>query len=231
MKVTPTRACPSRRRRCRRRSGWRNCARTARSSATGSRGTLTIKQFDLPPQLFYDLLSAFEQDIMKRRYANFAEVLDYCVRSANPVGRLVLLLHGYRDGQRFAWSDAICTALQLANFWQDVAVDLVKDRIYLPEDDRQRFNVSEEQLFALTVTPAYRELLKFQVDRAQKIFDEGKPLPKSLRGLLSLEISLTWHGGTTILQKIRCQNYDTLTKRPKLTKWDLPALLLKGLFR
>ncbi|MDR1190296.1 MAG: squalene synthase HpnC [Verrucomicrobiales bacterium] len=190
---------------------------------------LTMAKFDLPHSLFHDLLSAFEQDIVKRRYANFAEVLDYCVRSANPIGRLVLLLHGYRDERRFVWSDHICTALQLANFWQDVAVDLVKDRIYLPQDEREKFTVSEAQLFALDATPGFRDLLKFQVRRTQEIFDQGKPLAASLRGLFSLEISLTWHGGTTILQKIRRQNYDTLTLRPKLTKWDALPLLAKAL--
>ncbi|MDR1145310.1 MAG: squalene synthase HpnC [Verrucomicrobiales bacterium] len=190
---------------------------------------LTMEKFDLPRQLFYDLLSAFEQDIVKRRYASFSEVLDYCVRSANPVGRLVLLLHGYRDEERFAWSDHICTALQLANFWQDVAVDLVKDRIYLPQDEQAQFTVSEAQLFANQATPAYRELLKFQVDRTQTIFNAGKPLAASLRGLFSLEISLTWHGGATILQKIRRQHYDTLTRRPKLTKLDALPLLLRAL--
>ncbi|MDR0532998.1 MAG: squalene synthase HpnC [Verrucomicrobiales bacterium] len=190
----------------------------------------TIAKFELPHSLFYDLLSAFEQDIVKRRYANFTEVMDYCRRSANPVGRLVLLLHGYRDEERFEWSDHICTALQLANFWQDVAVDLVKDRIYLPQDDLKKFAVSESQLFALDASPAYRDLLKFQVDRAQEIFEQGKSLAASLRQFLfSLEISLTWHGGTTILQKIRRQNYDTLTKRPKLTKWDALPLLCKSL--
>jgi phytoene synthase len=189
----------------------------------------TIEKFQLPHSLFYDLLSAFEQDIVKRRYANFDEVMDYCRRSANPVGRLVLLLHGYRDEKRFTWSDHICTALQLANFWQDVAVDLVKDRIYLPQDDQQKFAVSEEQLFTNIATPACRDLLKFQVDRTQQIFNQGKPLAASLRGLFSLEISLTWHGGATILQKIRRLNYDTLSKRPKLTKWDALPLLAKAL--
>ena len=189
----------------------------------------TIGEFDLPHSLFYDLLSAFEQDISKRRYANFAEVEDYCRRSANPVGRLVLLLHGHREPEFHTWSDRICTALQLANFWQDVAVDLVKDRIYLPQDEMDRFNVSELQLFTNIATPDYRELLKFQVGRTQQIFDEGKPLTANLRGMLGLEIRLTWQGGTTILQKIRRQNYDTLAKRPKLTKWDVPLLLIKSL--
>ncbi len=191
----------------------------------------TAAQFDLPHSLFYDLLSAFEQDIVKRRYENFDEIKDYCRRSANPIGRLVLLLHGYREPQLHKWSDAICTALQLANFWQDVSVDLGKDRIYIPADDRQRFGVSEEYLFAGKATAGFRDCIKFQVDRTQSIFDEGEPLPRALGRKLSLEIRLTWLGGTTILKKIRHQNYDTLSKRPKLTLGDalylVPLSLIK----
>jgi phytoene synthase len=190
---------------------------------------ITIEKFRLPHSLFYDLLSAFEQDVVKRRYVDFDEVMDYCRRSANPVGRLVLLLHGYCDEERFAWSDHICTGLQLANFWQDVAVDLAKDRIYLPQDDLRRFAVGEEQLFANVATPACRDLLRFEVDRTEQIFNLGRPLVASLRGLFSLEISLTWHGGVTILQKVRRLNYDTLSRRPRLTKWDVLPLLARGL--
>lgn len=189
----------------------------------------TIRELNLPLNLFTDLLSAFRQDVVKRRYADFAEVLDYCRRSANPIGRLVLLLHAVRDEERHLLSDHICTALQLANFWQDVNVDLEKDRIYLPEDDRNRFGVTEADLFARHATPNYRELLKFQVDRTQEIFDQGKPLPKKLRGLLRLEIRLTWLGGTTILRKIEAQNYDTLGRRPKLGRADMALLFGRAL--
>src|SRR5277367_3418028 len=132
----------------------------------------TIRELDLPRGLFTDLLSAFKQDVVKRRYANFAEVLDYCRRSANPVGRLVLLLHGHREEELHLLADHICTGLQLANFWQDVGVDLEKDRIYLPEDDRAAHSVTEEQLFARRFHDNYRRLLKFQVDRTQGIFDQ-----------------------------------------------------------
>jgi phytoene synthase len=189
----------------------------------------TIRRLDLPMHLFTDLLSAFRQDVVKRRYANFPEVLDYCRRSANPVGRLVLLLHGHRDESEHLLADHICTGLQLANFWQDVSVDLEKDRIYLPEDDRVTYGVTEEQLAARRTDDHYRQLLKFQVDRAQDIFDQGAPLTKKLRGLLRLEIRLTWLGGTSILRKIEALQYDTLNHRPKVSKADFALLFLKAL--
>jgi len=189
----------------------------------------TIRVLNLPTSLFTDLLSAFRQDVVKTRYANFPEVLDYCRRSANPVGRLVLLLHGQRDEELHKLADHICTGLQLANFWQDVAVDLEKDRIYLPEDERNKYEVSESQLFARGFDEKYQRLLKFQVDRTQEIFDRGAPLTKKLHGMLRLEIRLTWLGGTTILRKIEAQNYDTLNHRPKLRKTDFAWLFAKAL--
>ena len=189
----------------------------------------TIRHLDLPLNLFTDLLSAFKQDVVKRRYANFAEVLDYCRRSANPVGRLVLLLHGQRDEELHRLADHICTGLQLANFWQDVGVDLEKDRMYLPEDDRKQHGVSEDVLFARLASENFRQLIKFQVARTQAIFDQGAPLTKKLRGLLRLEIRLTWLGGTTILRKIEALKYDTLNHRPTVGKADLAALFLKAL--
>jgi phytoene synthase len=189
----------------------------------------TIRELDLPLNLFTDLLSAFKQDVVKRRYANFAEVLDYCRRSANPVGRLVLLLHGKREEELHLLADHICTGLQLANFWQDVGVDLEKDRIYLPEDDRKKYGVIEDVLFARLMTDHYRKLLAFQVVRTQEIFDRGAPLTKKLRGLLRLEIRLTWLGGTQILRKIEALNYDTLNHRPTVGKADMAVLFLKAL--
>jgi phytoene synthase len=189
----------------------------------------TIRELDLPRSLFTDLLSAFKQDVVKRRYADFAEVLDYCRRSANPVGRLVLLLHGIRDEALHVLSDRICTALQLANFWQDVGVDLDKDRIYLPRDERDKFGVTENTLLARQAGDAYRQLLKFQVGRTQQIFDEGRPLSRKLRGLLRLEIRLTWLGGTTILRKIEALDYDTLNHRPTVGKADMLFLLGRAL--
>ncbi|MEZ0296460.1 MAG: squalene synthase HpnC [Candidatus Methylacidiphilales bacterium] len=188
----------------------------------------TIAELDLPLSLFTDLLSAFKQDVVKRRYADFDEVLDYCRRSANPIGRLVLLLHGLRDPHLHELSDHICTGLQLANFWQDVSVDLIKDRVYLPLNEQARFGVSEEDLFARRPTREFRQLLAFQVERTQRIFEAGEGLSALLPGGLRWEIRLTWLGGTTILNMIRDQDYDTLSKRPKLRKINVIPLLFQA---
>jgi squalene synthase HpnC len=189
----------------------------------------SIQKLKLSPTLFTDLLSAFKQDVVKRRYDNFDQVLDYCRRSANPVGRLVLHLHGYHDPLKLAWSDHICTALQLANFWQDVSVDLLKDRIYLPLEDLQKFGLTEKELFEKKEDESYQKLLRFQVDRAQSIFDQGAPLYQSLPFPLWWEIKFTWQGGTAILQKIRELDYKTLTTRPKLSKVDFFQLAFRSL--
>jgi len=189
----------------------------------------TIHELELPMGLFTDLLSAFKQDVVKSRYADFDEVLDYCRRSANPVGRLVLLLHGVRGEEYAMLADHICTGLQLANFWQDVGVDLEKDRIYLPADDRKTYGVTEEALFAHRADEHYRKLIAFQVVRTQTIFNRGERLTKKLRGLLRLEIRLTWLGGTKILRKIEALKFDTLNHRPKVGKIDMAALFLKAL--
>jgi phytoene synthase len=187
----------------------------------------TMQSLDLPSSLFTDLISAFQQDCVKRRYTDHAEVLDYCRRSANPIGRLVLYLNGFRDSTRLTLSDHICTGLQLANFWQDVAVDIKKDRIYLPENERAAFGVSEDQLADRRCTPEFRRLLRLQVERTRAIFAAGEALPGLLPGLLKWEIRLTWLGGSAILDKIEWQNFDSLSARPRLTKVDLLPLMLQ----
>ena len=189
----------------------------------------TIEKCSLPPQLFRDLLSAFEQDIVKRRYEDYDEVLNYCTRSANPVGRLVLHIHGFHDEKLHRMSDHICTALQLANFWQDVSVDLGKDRIYIPIRNMQRNGVTEDDLFAGHMTEGYMHCMQDMVERAWTQFRSGRDLPRYLNFPLSMEIRLTWLGGTTILKKIEQQNFNTLDQRPKLRKRDLPLLLLYAL--
>ena len=188
----------------------------------------TKAELALPDSLFLDLLSAFEQDIVKRRYADFAEVLDYCRRSANPIGRLVLLIHGRRETELAQLSDHICTALQLANFWQDVSVDLGKDRIYIPQIDLRRFGVSEEDLFAGQATPNFRNCLRYQSERAWDLFRQGESLPRLLARPLSWEIRLTWLGGTEILRKIEKSNFDTLSRRPTVSKIDFLRLGLQA---
>ena len=188
----------------------------------------TIREFDIPVSLFTDLVSAFAQDVVKKRYADYAELYDYCRRSANPVGRLVLILHGFRDDERFAQSDAICTALQLANFWQDMSVDRSKNRIYIPQEEWGA--LTEEDFFAPRASEAVRSCVCAQVMRTEELFKRGELLPKSLPFPLSLEIRVTLAGGRGILQKIIAQKFDTLSRRPKLGKRDKIKLLLSSIF-
>lgn len=188
----------------------------------------TIKELQLPRALFNDLLAAFKQDVVKRRYADFAEVLDYCTRSANPVGRLILLLFDYRDERLHQLSDHICTGLQLANFWQDVAVDIGKDRVYLPQDEMARFGVSVDDLRASRFSAEYAALLKFQVARTRELFARGRALPELVRGRLKFELRLTWHGGMRILEQIEVCGYDTLRQRPAISTADKLRLLARA---
>lgn len=187
----------------------------------------TIRKFSIPAQLFRDLISAFVQDVEKKRYADFDELLDYCRRSANPVGRLVLLLHGFNDDERFKLSDNICTALQLANFWQDMSVDKLKNRIYIPQSDWNGANESE--IFAEKAGERVKKIVEFQVRRTREIFDNGQKLPSILPFPLSLEIKATIAGGRAILDKIEAQNFDTLSKRPSFGKFDKVKILLRAL--
>lgn len=189
----------------------------------------TFEELDLPKRPFDDLLSAFLQDTEKRRYATYAELADYCRRSADPVGRIVLMVHGYRDEELFRYSDAICTALQLANFWQDVSVDLKKDRVYIPEEDFKAHNYSEADLRMGVVNENFKNLMKFQVARTRALFEQGRPLPARLKFPLSWEIRLTWLGGCEVLRKIRKQGFDTLTARPSLKKREWIPLVVRAL--
>lgn len=189
----------------------------------------TVKELNLPIKLLSDLLSAFRQDVVKRRYADFDEVLDYCTRSANPVGRLILLLFNYRDERLHQLSDHICTALQLANFWQDVSVDIRKDRIYLPQDEMAQFGVTIDELRANRFSDRYAALLKFQVERTWDIFRRGRPLPEAVSGRLKFELRLTWFGGTRILERIEELAYDTLNRRPTVSTFDKLRLLMRTL--
>jgi squalene synthase HpnC len=189
----------------------------------------TLRELDLPKRPFDDLLSAFLQDTEKSRYATFDEVLDYCRRSANPVGRIVLMIHGYRDEELFRYSDAICTALQLANFWQDVSVDLLKDRVYIPEEDFKTHGYSEADLRMGVYNERFKSLMKFEVCRARALFEQGRPLASKLCWPLSLEIRLTWLGGRQILKLIHRLDFDVLRSRPALRKRDWIPLLARAL--
>ena len=191
----------------------------------------TIQRHKLPMAPFDDLIRAFVQDQTVTRYADWDGVLGYCVNSANPVGRLVLLLCGYRDEERFRRSDATCTALQLANFWQDVTVDLQKDRVYLPLHLFARHGYTVEELSALRFTPAFRAVMVDAVNYAQRLFEEGLPLVQLLDRRLGLDIDLFSRGGMKVLDKIRAQDYNVLQSRPAVTKAERVGLLLASLLR
>ncbi len=190
----------------------------------------SIRRYKLPKPLLADLIDAFLQDCRQARYKGFPQVLDYCRRSANPVGRLVLRIFGRDEAKACAQSDAICTALQLANFWQDLASDAqLRDRVYLPQDELRRFGVSEQDLKQGRFSPALAELMRLQVDRAEALFTQGELMPDALGGRLGLEVRLTLLGGRRILQKIRAQRYDTLGGRPKLGSLDALSIVWGGL--
>lgn len=191
----------------------------------------TAGQFSLPRQPLVDLLSAFRQDRVQHRYTTLAELLDYCRRSANPVGRLVLHLGRCHKEETVQLSDSICTGLQLANFWQDVRRDFEMGRIYLPREDLVRFGIDEPQLPSSPVNPQFRDLLKFEVDRAEEYLLAGKPLIKLVSPQLRISMRLFVDGGMAILAAIRKQGYDVWTRRPVVGKWTKLRLLLGAYWR
>ncbi|MBI3406596.1 MAG: squalene synthase HpnC [Acidobacteria bacterium] len=195
----------------------------------------TVHELDIPVQPFADLLTAFRQDQRVHRYPNWDSVLHYCVYSANPVGRLVLYLCGYRDEERQRLSDATCTALQLANFWQDVNRDLDKDRIYIPLDLLHAHGLSEEDLFARKFRPEYVPLMKELIARTRGLFDAGLPLAEKVSPELRLDIELFSRGGVAVLDAIENIGYNTIERRPTISRAAqvrlLGRALLSRLFR
>lgn len=191
----------------------------------------TVSRHRLPKELFLDLLSAFQQDVTVDRYETFGDLLDYSRRSANPVGRIVLRLFGYDDPDLDRDSDAICTALQLTNFWQDVRVDAERGRIYVPREDLRRFNCREDLIVKKTMTEPFGRVLSFEVDRTRAIFRRGALLPESVRQPLRTELRLTWLGGMRILDKIERSGYTVLENRPTLTWMDVTGMLARSLHR
>jgi phytoene synthase len=190
-----------------------------------------VDEHALPLPLFHDLLDAFAQDVVKKRYANFIEVLDYCRRSANPVGRLLLELFKRTSETELEQSDAICTSLQLVNFWQDVAIDAAKGRIYLPQDEMAAYGVTEAHIGAQRCDDAWRALMAFQIERTRELMLGGAPLGAVLPGRIGLEIRATVQGGLRILEKIEAVGYDVFRRRPVLQWHDWPVLLWKALWK
>jgi squalene synthase HpnC len=188
----------------------------------------TIRVCSIPKQPFADLLTAFRQDQIITRYETMADVLGYCRFSANPVGRLVLYACGYADEERFKLSDATCSALQLANFWQDVRLDWQKDRLYLPQEDMRRFGVTDETIGQSIATPAFRALLHYEVDFARRLFEEGLPLICRVGRDLALDLDLFSRGGLEILRAIECCDFDVLSARPSISKPTKLALALRA---
>jgi squalene synthase HpnC len=191
----------------------------------------TCARYDLPQSLFDDLIKAFEQDQTVTRYRNFEELFEYCRYSANPVGRLVLGLCGYRDAERQALSDATCTALQLANFWQDVTVDLEKDRVYLPLDVLERHGCPVEALFERRFDARFRAAMKDAVDVARELFLKGLPLAGRVDRRLAVDLELFSRGGLKVLDKIERQDYNVLRARPAISKLERAGLLLGAVAR
>ncbi|HEY3936158.1 MAG TPA: squalene synthase HpnC [Bryobacteraceae bacterium] len=191
----------------------------------------TVRRHAIPIEPFDRLIRAFEQDQTITRYPTFEDVFGYCVNSANPVGHLVLYLCGYRDAERQRLSDFTCTALQLANFWQDIAIDLEKDRVYLPLDLLAKYGYTVDDLFALHEDDRSRSVLRDAVAVAQDLFEKGLPLIGSVDRRLALDLELFSRGGLKILQKIRLQGYNVLRRRPHISKAERVMILLKCLPR
>jgi squalene synthase HpnC len=193
--------------------------------------TETIRKFEIPPQPFLELLFAFEQDQLVKRYQTYQQLLDYCRCSANPVGHLVLYVCGVYNPRRAGLADCVCTGLQLANFWQDVARDLDIGRVYLPEEDRRQFGYRDEELLARRYTPRFAELMRFEVERARELFYRGMPLLDDLPESIRPDIELFLQGGLAILRKIERRAYNVWARRPALAAWEKAALLSGVLWR
>ena len=190
----------------------------------------TLNAFQIPINLPLDLLKAFRMDVTVHRYADWNSLLNYCRHSANPVGRMVLLISGVRDEALHRYSDFICSGLQLINFWQDSSLDLSRGRIYYPRSEWKKAGVPEKDLLARKWSPAARKLVENAINATQAHFQKGLPLLSAVRGRLGWELKATYGGGLGILNKIRAMDYNVLENRPALSAWDKAALALRTLF-
>jgi len=204
-----------------------DCVRGESKNPVFSALSETIKEFNLPVAPFIDLITAFKMDVKKNRYENFDEVLYYCKHSANPVGNLMLRVFGEWSQEKEGFSDYICTALQLANFWQDVNVDIKKNRIYIPKEDFKRFNYNEEGLFCGKFNNEFRNLMGFEVGRTKELFLKGRRLCDIVGRGYKNELRLVWLGGMRILEKTASGNFDIFNHRPKLGVFDYMLMLVR----
>jgi squalene synthase HpnC len=223
--------------RLRRLDDWR--ARLARAAASDAPDTdeagqvflalsHTIRERGLPTSLFTDLLSAFRQDVVQKRYATWNDLLDYCRRSANPIGRLVLKVGGYASPLLDAQSDAVCTALQLTNFWQDLERDWQIGRVYVPESDRARAGACLEDLEARRMSGEWQAVMTEMVQRTRTLFAEGRPVCDAVEGRLRWQLRLTWLGGSRILDRLERSGYDVFRDRPALGAMDAAVLVCRA---
>jgi len=189
----------------------------------------TIEKFSIEEKLFLDLISAFKQDVIKNRYETFEELLDYCSRSANPVGRILLKIFNVNNIEAITASDKICTALQLTNFYQDISIDILKNRIYLPKEKMKLFGVEEQQIKNKIADENFKRLLKTLLEETKIMFEEGKNIHRYISVNFQLQMKMTILGGEKILEKISLIDYDVFNKRPKLSKKDFAIILLNGL--
>lgn len=190
----------------------------------------TIHEFSLPQESLVKLIHANKMDQQITRYESYEDLLTYCDHSANPVGHMFLALLGHFDTERRQLSDSTCTALQLANFWQDIAKDYEKGRIYIPLEDMRRFGVTEQHIARHEVTAAFRELLAFECDRARSLFHRGLPLVDMLQGVARVDVRLFSYGGLAVLDGLRANDYDVFSKRPTVSKWRKARLFLQAVW-
>jgi squalene synthase HpnC len=188
----------------------------------------TVEKCDLPIAPLRDLLTAFTMDLSVNRYPTYSQLERYFMHSAHPVGRLVLYIFDYRDPSLHCFSDDVCAGLQLTNFLQDVAIDLAKDRVYLPQEDLKHFGVTEGMLFAGRVTPELRDLYRFEVARARALFERGRPVIDRVGPELGFELALIWQGGMTILDKLEAVGYDVFRRRPTLNAADKARMVARA---
>ncbi len=190
----------------------------------------TVKRNQIPIETLKNLLTAFKRDVSQNRYETFDDLLSYCKCSANPVGRLVLMIFGNRDEELFKLSDDICTSLQLANFWQDVAIDLKKDRLYIPLEDMKQYDYKLDDWKSGVMDEKFRQLMKFEIERTREMFYRGAQLLSLVEKELQFELKLIWFGGMTILRRIEKNQFDVVRRRPTLNFSDKFLILVRALF-
>ena len=191
----------------------------------------TAERFDLPAALFDDIVAGCLRDVAQKRYETYDELMGLCRLTANPLGRLVLMVHGYRDEGIFRYADALCSALLLTRLWRDMGLDLKRDRIYIPREDFQAFGYTEADLRMGVCNERFRELMKFEVNRTRALFEGMRPLPPKLKKPFAWQVVLAWYGGRETLRQIRKLGFDTLTHRPLLGRWDWLPLILRPLLK